>query len=84
MVGLYPDLQEVDGFVGRGVELAVLDAGAGGHVLEVTGADDAAVAHGVFVFELAGEDVGDDFHVLVGVGAEAFGGHDDVVVDDAE
>ncbi len=82
-VRLYPDLKEVHGFVGRRIELAVHDAGTGGHVLEIAGLDDAAVAHGVLVLELAAEHVGYDFHVLVGVCAEAFARQHDIVVDDA-
>ena len=79
-----PDLEEFGGGVGGGVELGVLDAGAGGHVLEFAGLDDAAVAQGVLVFELAGDDVGEDLHGAVGVGREAAAGGDGVVVDDAE
>src|SRR6185312_12815332 len=62
----------------------MLHAGAGGHVLQFTGLDDAPVAHGVFMRKLPAEHVGDDFHVAVRMRAEAFAGHDEIVVDDAQ
>ena len=51
-IRLNPDLQQVHGLVFRRVEFAVLHAGAGGHVLDFAGLDDAAVAHGILVLEL--------------------------------
>ncbi len=36
------------------------------------------------MFEGAAEDIGDDFHIAVGVHAEAFSGHDEVIINDAE
>ena len=82
--GLDPDLVEVGVVLGGGVELAVSHAGAGTHVLEVSGFDDGAVAHAVLMLELALDDVGEDFHVGMGVLGEAAAGSDGVVVDDAE
>lgn len=79
-----PDLEQVDGFVGGRIELTVLDPRAGGHVLNITGLDDATVAHGVAVLEGAGKNVRDDLHVPVGMGAEAHAGLDRVVVDDSK
>src|SRR5258708_36418295 len=66
------------------VVFAVADAGAGAHALGVAGADDGARAEAVLVFERAFEDVGDDFHVVVGVGAETLAGGDPIVIDNAE
>src|SRR5262249_10481559 len=68
----------------RGIELAVHDAGARGHALDVAGADGGTVAHAVLVGDGAVEDVGDDLHVAVGMRAEALAGGDAVVVDDAQ
>src|SRR5258708_39621584 len=66
------------------VVFAVADAGAGAHALGVAGADDGARAEAVLVFERAFEDVGDDFHVVVGVGAETLAGGDPILIDNAE
>jgi len=76
-----PDLQEVHRLVRRRVHLAVPDAGAGGHVLDIARSNDPPVAHGVAVFELSAQDVGEDLHVPVRVQAEAHAGLDHVVVD---
>src|SRR5262249_26215418 len=79
-----PDLHEVDR-VGRGrVVLAVQDAGAGGHALHLAGADDGAGAQAVAVLQRALDDVGDDLHVAVRVGAEAGARPNPVLVHDAE
>lgn len=83
-IGRDPDLEEVRGFGLRGVGFTMAHAAAGGHVLDFAGANDAAVAHGVFVLERAAEDVGNDLHVLVRVRAKAHAGHDEVVINDAE
>ena len=82
--GQDPDLEEVDELVGRGVELAVRDARAGGHPLHVARPDHRAGAHAVLVLERALEHVGDDLHVAVRVGAEALPGRDAVLVDHAQ
>ena len=71
-------------FGGRGVELAVGDAAAGAHELDLAGAEFAAVAHAVLVGDGTGDDAGEDFHVAVRVGGEACAGGDAVFVDDAE
>ena len=84
LVGEDPDLEEVEVLVGVGVAFAVGDAGAGAHELDVAGEEGAAVAEAVLVGDGAGEDVAEDFHVAVGVGAEAAAGGDVVFVDDAE
>ncbi len=72
------------GSVGEGFISRVADAGAGGHVLELAGAEDLAGTHGIFVLDGSFEDVTEDLHVAVGVFAEAALGGDDVLVDDAE
>src|SRR5215469_473248 len=82
--GLDPDLQEVHRLGLRGIELAVGDAGTGAHALDVATADYRAVAHGVAMLQLAGQDVGEDLHVAVAVLAEALARCDPVVVDDAQ
>ena len=83
-VGHHPDLQEVHGLGLRGVVLAVGDAGAGPHELDLAGPDDAAAARRVLVLEPALEDVGEDLHVAVAVRPEAGSGRDAVVVDHAQ
>lgn len=62
----------------------MLNAGACGDALDLSAFDGAMAAERVVVFEFAGDDVGDDFHVAVGVHGEATCGRDDIFVDDAE
>jgi len=76
-----PDLQEVHGFVGRVVELAVADPAACAHALHVTVAQHRAGAHRVLVFQRAAQHVGDDLHVAVAVGAETLAADHLVFVD---
>lgn len=83
-LGQNPDLQEMDRLGFRVVELAVLDAGAGGHALDFAGFHDRAVAHAVAMFERARQDDRDDFHVAMRVHAETAAARDDVVIDDAK
>ena len=54
------------------------------HPLDFAGADDSYVAHIVFVFEGAFDDVGDDFHFAVTVHGEAAGGGHNVVIEYAQ
>lgn len=82
--GLDPDLQHVGGDVWRGIELAMEDAFAGAHELDLAGLEDAAIAEAVFVLEGAFDNVGEDFHVAVRVSGEAAAGSDAVFVDDAQ
>ena len=42
------------------------------------------MTHRIAVLQRALENVADDFHVLVRMGAEAHAGHDEVVVDDPQ
>lgn len=79
-----PDLQQAAWFGAGGVELAVGDAAAGAHELDLAGAQHAAVAHAVFVLERAIEDVAEDFHVAVRMGGEAGTWGDDILIDNAE
>src|SRR6185436_19336249 len=83
-VGEDPDLQEVHGLGGRSVLLAVLDAGAGGHPLQLAGLQHRARAEGVPVLERARENPREDLHVAVRVRAEAGAAADDVLVDHAQ
>src|SRR5262245_21242951 len=83
-VGLDPDLQEV-GHAGLFVvELAVAHAASRAHPLHVAGHDGRAVAHRIPVPERALEDIAQDFHVAVAVGAEARAGLHAVLVDHAQ
>jgi hypothetical protein len=76
-----PDLEQVHPLARRRVELAVRDAGAGRHVLNLARADHRAVAHAVLVLERALEDPRQDLHVAVRVRAEALAGLHEVLVD---
>ena len=62
----------------------MLDSGAGAHPLHVAGPDDRAVAQVVLVLQGAFDHVGQDFHVTMGMGAEALAGVDDILVDHAQ
>src|SRR3546814_9716495 len=61
-VGNDPDLEQRRLLVLQ-VELAVGDAGAGAHHLDVACRGAARIAHGVAVADRAGADIGDDLHV---------------------
>src|SRR5260221_5673840 len=83
-LGEQPDLQEVHRLFLGGVELAVHDAAAGAHALDLAGPDHAAAAARVLVLQGAREDVAQDLHVAVRVRAEALAGLHGVVVDHAQ
>ena len=83
-IGDDPDLEKVNALLVRGVLLAVRDAGARRHALDLARPDDGAGAHAVRVRELAVEDVRENFHVAVTVLAEAVSGRHAVLVDHAE
>ena len=79
-----PDLQQVRGDFGRGIELAVPDTEACAHALHLAGTDDGAVAEAVTMLERAGENHRHDLHVAVTVHRKALAGRDDILVDDAQ
>ena len=79
-----PDLEEAHFLGWGGVEFAVADAGAGGHVLEFIGLDDATVAHGIAVFEGSANHITDNFHIAMGVSGKSTAPGDDIVIDDAQ
>src|SRR5436190_15273259 len=60
-----PDLQQVQWLCRRSIELAVLHAGAGAHVLELPRLDNPLPARAVAMRHCAGDDVGDDLHVAM-------------------
>src|SRR5262249_57434896 len=62
------------------IVLGVANAGAGAHHLHVAGVDPAFISETVLVGDCALADVGDDFHVGVGVGRKARIGGDFVIV----
>ena len=47
------------------------DSSSGAHHLNVACGSAAFIAQAVLVADRAGPDIGDDFHILVGVGGEA-------------
>jgi len=83
-LGLDPDLEEVDRLGARAVELAVDDAAAGAHALDLTGPQHTLAAGAVSVRQRAFHHDRDDLHVLVVVGAEAPGRRHGVLVKDAQ
>ena len=82
--GLYPYLQEMNLLVGRIVEFTMHDTRSRTHALHITIPQDGPVTHVVFVRELALEDIGNDFHVPVAMGAKAFAGLNPVFVNDQQ
>lgn len=56
-------------------------AGAGAHPLHITIAKYGSVAHAVLVGQLTVEDIGNNFHIPVPVGTEAFGRLNPVFID---
>src|ERR1700694_4847917 len=73
-VGYNPNLQEMHRLGLRVVELTVTDPETGRHDLPFPRSDHRSGADAVLVLERTFEDVGDDLHVLVPVGAEALAG----------
>ena len=82
--GQDPDLKEMDRLPGGRVGFAVAHPGAGGHPLDIAGAEDRALPHAVGMGEGSRNDIADDLHVAMAVGAEAAAGLDPVLVDDPE
>src|ERR1044072_186086 len=80
---LDPDLEKVRHARLLAVELAVPHAATRAHPLHVSGDNGRAVAHGVLVAERALEDVAQDLHVAVAMGAETRAGLYAVLVSDA-
>jgi hypothetical protein len=76
-----PDLQERGPLGLRGIELAVRDATACTHELDLTGFEHAAIAHAVFVLQRTPQDVAKDFHVRVRMRGKACASSDDVLID---
>ena len=68
----------------RMIEFAVPNARPGRHPLHVAGPDDRASANTVFMFQRAFDDVRDDLHVAVAVGAEPRPGPDPVLIDNSQ
>src|SRR5262245_63646544 len=83
-LGKNPDLQEVHELLTRVIELAVGDARAGAHSLNLPRAYDRARTQAVLVCKRTVEHVGDDLHVPVRVSAEALTRLHAVFVDHAQ
>jgi hypothetical protein len=79
-----PDLQEASRLRAGGVELTVGDAAPGAHKLDLPWAEDAPIAHAVFMLQRSVEDVAEDFHVTVGMCREAYTRGDDVLIDHSQ
>ena len=65
------------------IEFAVKDTGAGRHTLHLIGADHFLMAHAVLVGKFAFENIGNDFHILMRMHAEASARSYPVFIDDA-
>src|ERR1039457_7011908 len=72
------------GFSGGGIGLAVADAAPGGHALAVAGENHGAGAAAGLVLDLARQDIGDDFHVAMGMGWKTAVRCDPIFVDHAQ
>jgi DNA-binding transcriptional LysR family regulator len=68
-------------FVTGRIELAVEHAGTRGHVLDIARFDHPSIAHRVPMFQLAAQNVSNDFHVPMRMRVETHARHDEVVVD---
>src|SRR5215469_11166939 len=68
----------------RRIELAVQNTGTGAHALYVARPDHRAVAETVLVLERSVENIGDDFHVIVGVAREPAARNEAILVDDPQ
>ncbi len=64
------------------VVFGMADAGTGRHDLDVTGLGAASIAHRVLMGDRAVPDIGDDFHIRVGMRREAGLRSDLIVVPD--
>jgi len=78
-----PDLEELEGVL-VAIVLGMTDSGSGAHDLDVASNSPTDIAGAIFVRHRASADIGDDFHVSMGVTAEARAGRDLVVVPDHE
>ena len=68
MIRKNPDLKEMHQFRPGMIELAVGNASTGTHALHLAGADDRAIAHAVLVLQRTFQNIGDYFHIPVGMG----------------
>src|SRR5262245_61305218 len=68
----------------RRVEFAVPHPSAGGHVLQLAGPQDGAVAHAISVFQRSLENIGNDLHVAVAMHPKALAWLHAIVVDHSE
>ena len=66
------------------IEFAVPNARPGRHPLHVAGPDDRASTDTVLMFQCAFDDVRDDLHVAVAVGAKPRTGPDPVLIDNPQ
>ena len=83
-IGLNPYLKEVSGQSLGMIELAVHHTFACAHALHIAWGNALDVAHVVLVGQVARQDITDDFHVLVTMGAKARTGRNAVFVDHAQ
>ena len=74
-------MKEVSGLTLSMIELAVHHALACAHALHIARGNALDVAHVVLVGQVARQNVADDFHVLVTMGAKARAGCNPVLVD---
>ena len=82
--GEEPELHQLRRLGFGWVELRVAQARAGAHALDFSGRDDAGVAHRVAMLELPFDQIGDDFHLAMGMERESAAGGDGVVIKDPQ
>src|SRR5439155_10807617 len=78
---LNPDLQQMHRIDGRIVKLAVGDAAARADALYVARLEDSLVAQAITMLQRPAQNVSDDFHVAMGMRAEAAATRDGVIID---
>src|SRR5262245_31976480 len=71
-------------FARRRVELAVTNAGAGAHPLQLARAQYFAIAEAIAMFECPAQDDRDNFHIAMPVHAKALAGGDTILIHHAQ
>ena len=68
----------------RGIDLAVLDAAARAHDLNLARLELRMIAHAVLMLDGTFKDVGEDFHILMAMRRKAHAGSHQILIDDPQ
>ena len=79
-----PDLNEMEAFGLRGIDLAVLDAAARAHDLNLARLELRMITHAVLMLDGTFEDVRKNLHILMAMRREAHAGSHQVLIDDPQ